>query len=94
MEKKHILIIIIITKTIANILIIIILILFILIHIICSDVDCNHCKLEKLEQPRGEVIFYNGNGFSLGGFSLCYLLAVTKSFPQGCGGNPWSVKAV
>ena len=57
MEKKHILIIIIITKTIANILIIIILILFILIHIICSDVDCNHCKLEKLEQSRGEVIF-------------------------------------
>ena len=75
MEKKHILIIIIITKTIANILIIIILILFILIHIICSDVDCNHCKLEKLEQPRGEVIFYNGLNkeevdFLCSGFSL------------------------
>ena len=54
MEKK----IIIIIKIIANILIIIILIRFILI--ICSDVDCNHCKLEKLEQPRGEVIFHNG----------------------------------
>ena len=88
MEKKHF-IIIIITKIIANILIIFILFLIILILIIPSDVDCNHCKLEKLEQPRGEVIFYNGNGFS-----LCYLLAVSKSFPQGCGGNPWSVKAV
>ena len=67
--------IIIIIKIIANILIIIILILFILILIICPDVDCNHCKLEKLEQPRGEVILCNGlnreavdffcNGFSL-----------------------------
>ena len=58
--KKHLIIIIIITNIIANILIIIILILFILI--ICSDVNCNHCKLEKLEQPRGEVFHYNGLG--------------------------------
>ena len=64
-KKKHSIIIIIITKIIANILIIFILFLIILILIIPSDVDCNHCKLEKLEQPRGEVIFYNGNGFSL-----------------------------
>ena len=57
MEKKHLIIIIIIIKIIANFIIIIILILFIHILIICSDVDCNHCKLEKLEQSRGEVIF-------------------------------------
>ena len=99
MKKKHFIIIIIITKIIANILIIFILFLIILILIIPSDVDCNHCKLEKLEQPRGEVIFYNGLNkeevdFLCSGFSLCYLLAVSKSFPQGCGGNPWSVKAV